>query len=467
MHSRRPGKGDCALQKIDTFKTALLIMLAFLPQTAFAQAMPDATAKPGGNDATAADQNPLFALHGQATFTLQGTPGFASPYTGPNSLTPHQRKETIDATAFIGVHPWQGMEIWINPEVDQGFGLSNTLGVAGFPSAEAYKVGKKHPYTRLQRLFARQTINLGGDSDDSEGAANQFALKRTANRLVITAGKFGVGDVFDTNKYAHDPRGDFLNWAIVDAGTFDYAADAWGYSTGIAAELYQGPWTLRLGGFNLSKIPNGETLEKSFGQYQIDAEIEHRHKIAGRDGAVRVTVFRNRGRFGRYDDALALAAADGTPPDTADVRSRRTRAGASINIEQAVTDAIGVFARAGFSNGQIEVYDFTDIDRTASAGVAISGTGWGRKDDQVGIAAVVNGISAEHRHYFAAGGLGVLVGDGQLPHYGAEAIGEAYYQFVPFKGVALTVDYQLIGNPGYNRDRGPANVFGLRLHGQF
>jgi len=273
--------------------------------------------------------------------------------------------------------------------------------------------------------------------------------------------------VFDTNKYAHDPRGDFLNWSLVDAGSFDYAADAWGYSTGAAAEWYQGPWTLRVGGFNLSKIPNGETLESGFGQYQIDGEIEHRHQIAGRDGAVRVTVFRNRGRFGRFDDALALATATGTTPDTALVRARRTRAGASVNIEQAVTDSIGIFARAGFANGQIEPYDFTDIDRTGQIGVAIDGKGWGRAGDTIGVAAVVNGISKAHERYLDAGGLGVLVGDGRLPHPGAEAISEAYYDWKAVKGVEISLDYQLVGNPGYNRDRGPANVFAVRLHGQF
>jgi high affinity Mn2+ porin len=31
----------------------------------------------------------------------------------------------------------------------------------------------------------------------------------------------------------------------------------------------------------------------------------------------------------------------------------------------------------------------------------------------------------------------------------------------------LTLDYQHITNPGYNRDRGPANVFAVRIHGQF
>ena len=425
----------------------------------------------GSTTASAADPAPLLpdwiALHGQATFVLQGTPGFASPYSGPNSLTPHQRKETVDATLYAGVRPWAGGELWINPEIDQGFGLSNTLGVAGFPSAEAYKVGKKHPYLRLQRLFFRQTIELGGDAAPVDAAANQFGGSATADRLILTAGKFGVGDVFDTNRYAHDPRGDFLNWAIVDAGSFDYAADAWGYSSGIALEWVRADWTVRAGGFNLSKVPNGETLERGFSQYQLDGEIEHRHRIAGRDGAVRLTVFRNRGRFGRFDDALALAAANGTIADTALVRARRTRIGADVNIEQAIGGTVGAFVRAGVADGAIEPYDFTDIDRTVSAGLSIAGGGWGRAGDTLGIAAVVNGIGKAHQRYLDAGGLGVLVGDGRLPHPGAEAIGEVYYSWKPLPPLAVTLDYQLVGNPGYNRDRGPANVFALRLHGQF
>jgi len=426
------------------------LIAGMLPAAAHADALPD-----------------WLALHGQATFTLQGTPGFDSPYAGPNSLTPHQRKETIDATLYLGVQPWKGGEFWVNPEVDQGFGLSNTLGVAGFPSAEAYKVGKKHPYTRLQRAFFRQTIGLGGDAQDVDAAANQFAGKAAANRIVLTAGKFGVGDVFDTNKYAHDPRGDFLNWTIVDAGTFDYAADAWGYSTGLAAEYYRGPWTLRLGLFNLSKVPNGEVLEKGFDQNQLVGEIEHRHQIGGRDGAIRVGLFRNRGRFGRFDDALALAASTGDAPDTALVRRRQTRVGGYVNLEQGVADNIGVFARAGLIDGQIEPYDFTDVDRTLEAGVALDGAMWGRKGDTIGIAGVANGISDVHKAYLAAGGIGVLVGDGKLPHPGTEKIAELYYSWKPWAPVAVTFDYQFVDNPGYNRDRGPVHVFGLRLHGQF
>jgi high affinity Mn2+ porin len=408
-----------------------------------------------------------LAVHGQATMVTQGVGGFADPYRGTNSLAPDQVRETIDVTLYAGVRPWAGGELWVNPEIDQGFGLSNTLGVAGFPSAEAYKVGKAEPYLRLQRLFFRQTIGLGGESTAVAPAANQLGGQQAANRVVLTLGKFGVGDVFDTNRYAHDPRGDFLNWSAVDTGSFDYAADAWGYSTGAAAEWYQGAWTLRAGLFNLSKVPNGETLERDFRQYQVDLEVEHRHVIGGQPGAIRITAFRNRGQFGRFDDALALAGAQGQPADTALVRQRTTRMGADVNLEQAVTSTLGVFARAGFADGAIEPYDFTDIDRTAQLGAALNGAGWGRSNDRIGLVGIVNGISREHERYLDAGGIGVLVGDGRLPHPGAEAIAEAYYDWQPRKGFDVTVDYQFIANPGYNRDRGPANVFALRLHGGF
>ena len=422
------------------------------------------------NPATAEDAAAppeTYAVHGQATVVAQAVAGFASPYAGDNSLAPHQVKETIDATLYLGVKPWDGAELWANPEIDQGFGLSNTLGVAGFPSAEAYKVGKSSPYFRLQRLFLRQTVSLGGNRSAVAGAANQLAGSQSADRLVLTVGKFGVGDVFDTNRYAHDPRTDFLNWSVVDAGTFDYAADAWGYSYGVAAEWYQGPWTLRLGAFNLSKVPNGETLESDFSQYQLVGEIEHRHSIAGHLGAVRLTLFRNRGNFSRFDDAVALAAATGAPVDASLTRRPMTRPGVHLSIEQEVTDTLGLFAHAGIADGAIEPYDFTDIDRTAAIGGALKGASWGRASDTLGFAVVVNGISKAHQRYLNAGGIGVLVGDGKLPHPGSEMMGEVYYDWQPVHGINATLDYQLIVNPAYNRDRGPANVLALRLHGAF
>src|SRR5262249_12495155 len=163
--------------------------------------------------------------------------------------------------------------------IDQGFGLSDTLGVAGFPSGEAYKVGQNAPYLRLPRAFLRQVIDLGGDEEAIPPAANQLAGTRSADRLTITAGKFSVVDVFDGNPYAHDPRLDFFGWAVVDAGPFDYAADAWGYTYGLSADWTQSWWTVRAGAFDMSKEPNGKQLDKEFSQVAFIAELEERHTL--------------------------------------------------------------------------------------------------------------------------------------------------------------------------------------------
>jgi high affinity Mn2+ porin len=133
---------------------------------------------------------------------------------------------------------------------------------------------------------------------------------------VITLGKFGVTDVFDTNRYAHDPRSDFMNWALVDSGTFDYAADAWGYTYGAAVEWYSGRWTLRGGLFDLSIVPNSTELDPRFSQFQWIGEIERRHELWGQPGKVAVTGFLSRGRMGRFDDAVLLSNLTGQPADT-------------------------------------------------------------------------------------------------------------------------------------------------------
>ena len=409
-----------------------------------------------------------WAIHGQATFVLQGNARFRSLFQGPNSLDhrPHA-KETFDLTGYFGLRPWSGAEIWIDPEIDQGFGLSNTLGVAGFPSGEAYKVGKTYPYAKLPRWFLRQTIELGGDNEKVDSDLNQFAGRRTANRLVLTVGKFSVVDVFDNNGEAHDPRRDFLNWTIIDAGTFDYAANAWGYTYGSSAELYEGPWTVRGGIFALSNVPNSEKLDSSFGQNELVGEVEHRHSIGGQPGKFTITVFRNRGRMGRFEDAIRLAEQTGKPADIAAVRRTRSRAGVSFNLEQQLSKSTAVFAKGGVANGNIEPYEFTDVDRTIAAGLTVKGVAWGRDDDTFAIAGVANSISAVHRRFLDAGGLGILVGDGRLPHAGPEHIVEAYYDFALAKPVHLSLDAQLVDHPGYNLDRGPVPVGAIRLHAQF
>lgn len=407
-----------------------------------------------------------WAIHGQATFVEQYHPAFRSAFRGANSLDPGSRgDETFDATVFAGARPWDGGEAWADLEVDQGFGLSNTLGVAAFPSAEAYKVGKSTPYARLHRLFFRQTFDLGGEEETVQGAANQLAGTRTADNLVLTAGKFAVTDIFDTNSYAHDARGDFLNWAIVDAGAFDYAADAWGYSYGIAAEWSVPDWTLRGGLFDLSKVPNTTELERDFSQFELVAEIERRFTLGGQGGKLKLLGFVNRGRMGSYRDAVAQAG--GMPADTSLVRHYRSRPGVALNAEQGLTDDLGAFLRASLNDGSQESYEFTDMHRSLSAGLSLKGARWDRGGDTVGIAAETGAISKAAQAYLAAGGLGILVGDGRLRRYADEVAAEAYYDAQITGGIGMALDYQFVVNPAYNAQRGPVSVLGLRLHGDF
>ena len=410
-----------------------------------------------------------WETYGQSTFVYQSHSGFNSPYQGQNSLKANNNNaETTDITLFSGIRLGSG-EIWINPEIDQGFGLSNTLGVAGFPSGEAYKVGANTPYLRLPRVFYRQVFNLGGEEQSIPAAANQVARTQTADNVILTIGKFSVVDIFDTNAYAHDPRSDFFNWAIVDSGAFDYAADAWGYTKGASVEWTESWWTVRGGFFDLSTTPNTTVLDHTFAQHEWVGELEERHQLSGHPGKLKLLGFVNQGKMGSYTDALQLALQTNSTPDTSLVRRGSSRSGFALNLEQELASDLGAFARASANEGSKEAFDFTEINRSVAAGLSLKGNRWGHADDTAGLAVVANGLSGAARSYFAAGGMGILIGDGQLPHYGLEKILESYYSYaVPgLDHLLLTLDYQYVVNPAYNADRGPISFFGARLHKEF
>jgi high affinity Mn2+ porin len=408
-----------------------------------------------------------WAVHGQSTFTWMLQPAFHAPYTGPQSLQPDANgRETFDATLYAGFRPWPGGEIWINPEVDQGFGLSNTFGVAGYPSGEAYKLGKSEPYVLVQRGFLRQTIDLGGATEKLESDLNQLGGLQTADRVVLTVGKYSVVDIFDTNKYAHDPRHDFLNWSITDIGSFDYAANSWGYTYGGAVEWYQDWWTLRTGMFDLSTVPNSNNLSPSFAQLQFVAEAEERHQLWGQPGSLKFLYWISRGNLGSYLEAVSFGEVIGETPSTAAVRTQRTKDGVGFNFAQQIAPDFGVFARAGLSQGTVEEIDFTDINQSISGGLSLTGSRWGRPDDTFGLAGAINRISHQGKLYLAAGGLGGIIGDGQLPNAGPEQILETFYRVGVFGWAHFGFDYQFIKNPAYNRDRGPVSIFTLQWHVQ-
>ena len=409
-----------------------------------------------------------WAIHGQATNVWLLQPAFRSPYQGPHSLSPAANgRETVDLTLYAGIRPWPGAEIWINPEVDQGFGLSDTFGVAGYPSGEAYKLGKSEPYFLVQRGFLRQTIGLGGGTEKLEPDLNQLGGTQTADRLVFTIGKYSIVDIFDTNRYAHDPRNDFLNWSIIDQGAFDYAANVWGFTYGGTAEWFQDWWAVRAGVFDLSQMPNSVALSHGFTQGQFVAELEERHTLWDQPGKLKGLYWLTRGNLGTYLDAISVSQATGQTPSTDAVARFRTKGGFGLNLEQQIAEDLGVFARASISQGTVQEVDFTDVNQSISGGLSLTGSRWGRPDDTVGLAGAMNRISHQGKLYLAAGGLGGIIGDGQLPNAGPEQILETYYRVALFNFAHAAFHYQFINHPAYNRDRGPVSIFGLQLHLQF
>ena len=424
-----------------------------------AQGCPTKTALPESTD---------WNVHAQTTFIPTGYPAFRSPYAGPNSLPGSgQARETWTTTAFLGVRLWQGGEFYFDPELAQGFGLNGTLGLAGFSNGEAQKAGAPFPKYRPQRYYIRQTFGLGGEQEDVADAANQLPGKRDIDRVTVVVGRFAVGDFFDGNSYAKDPRADFMNWAMWSSGAYDFPADLPGFTRGAVAELNRKDWAVRVGVFEVPSAPNSDVLTFKTGGAVL--EFEERHKIFDQPGKLRLGIFANRGNTGNYRQALAIAAFDPALDINTvmqSIRRENPKYGFYANAEQQIAKDIGLFARASWNDGQNETLSFTDIDRSLSGGVSIKGSYWGRSSDTIGLGGAINGLSSGHRDLLVAGGLGLLIGDGRL-NYQPERILETYYALAIDKNFTVTADYQFITNPAYNADRGPVHIFSGRLHGEF
>ena len=428
----------------------------------------DAEINPGNvGDSWAIDLS-SWNVHGQLTYVEQGYPAFRSPYQGANSLTgSSQIQNTTSTTAFLGYRPWDGTEIYVDPELMQGFGLNNTLGVAGFPNGEAQKSDFPAPRVDVARAFVRQTFGLGGEQEIVEDGPNQLAGREDISRITITAGRFAVIDIFDGNSYSHDPRVDFLNWNMYCCGSYDLTMDKISYTWGAAAELNQKSWAIRGGYFLVPAVSNVNSYDTHIPEHgEYIGELELRYSLFSQPGKLRLMGWANVANMGSYAEALAMMVTTPNYPDITQTRQVRTNYGFVANIEQAITSDLGIFSRASWSPGLVEIIGWTDCDESLSFGGVLKGNAWGRPDDKVGVAGLVEGLSPIARAYFAAGGLGILIGDGQL-NYRPEQILEAYYAYSLNQWATLTFDYQFIDNPGYNTDRGPVSVFSGRLHAQF
>jgi high affinity Mn2+ porin len=405
-----------------------------------------------------------WTLHAQSTYILQMNPAFNSPYQGMNSFDPNEEsRHTVSLTLFVGHTLWPGASLYYDPEFTQGSGLSNTVGIADFPNGEGSRASSVNPVYATSRLLIRDVVNLGGADSKVDDDQNQVATTVTDDRLTFTAGKLSVPDIFDGNSYSHDARTQFLNWALVDDGAYDYPADAKGYTVGFAAEWAFGTHTLRYGIFMEPRVANELPLDSRFDKAHGQVlEWEERYTSDGHPATVRFLGFWNRAHMGLYQAALE----ESSPPDITLSREYRSKTGAGLNWEQEITDGLGAFARAGFDDGRTETWAYTEIDESVSGGLSLSGKKWGRADDTLGIAGVASGLASDHKKYLEAGGYGFIVGDGRL-NYEAERVLETYYSLKVDKWLTLSLDYQFVEDPGYNRDRGPVSVFGVRAHAEY
>lgn len=411
-----------------------------------------------------------YTLHYQATVIDQGHARFSAAYTGPNSLQPAPESATsVTSTLFMGALLRPGTEVYLNPELSGGGGDSGARGVAGFPNGETFRIGDARPALYTARLYLRQVFGFGAETEKLEEGVNQVADVVAARRLTAVAGKFALGDFFDANAYAHDPRGQFMNWTLMGAGAWDFPADTKGYTWGAMLEYREPAWAVRGAIVAEPKSANQLDMDRRVGRANGSVlEGEHElHLIEGRRGTLRALAFLNQADMGNYNEAVANAARTGAVPSVVSTRKYgRTKYGFSLNADHELTDALGGFARASWNDGRNETWAFTEVDASESFGVEWKPARWGRAQDRWGLGAVANELSNPHRNYLTNGGVGFMVGDGAL-HYGPELIAETYYRFPVREHLFVTPDYQFLVNPGYNRARGPVSVWAVRVHAEF
>jgi len=403
-----------------------------------------------------------WSFHAQATVVTQGHSIFNSPYSGQNSLVSSESSQTSETLTFAGGFNLHHLgEVYLDPELTGGSGLSKTLGLAGFPNGEIYRVDNPAPVFNIARVYWKKVFGWGSDHDEFTDQMNQIQTQYSRDRLTFVLGKFALNDFFDNNSYSHDPRSQFLNWALMDHGAWDYASDNKGYTWGCYLEWNQTNWAVRFATVEEPLSANSSNLDPDwYHSHGDNLEFEYRWQSQGQPGALRLLIFENHANMGNYQQSVNLSP---TAPDITTTRGPSLKYGLGLNLEQQISTDTGIFSRVSWNNGQTESWAFTEIDQSASIGYVFQPHLWSQKKDRMGVAAIVNGLSNDHKNYLQAGGYGFLIGDGQL-NYATEKILETYYQLQFARDWSVMLDAQGVSCPGYNADRGPVSIFALRLH---
>lgn len=434
------------------------------------------------------DEN--WNAYGQFTFIDSFKPGFPAQYTNLNgsinSLLPtYEQSFTGTATLYLGLRLWTGAEFYAVPEVISERPFSNLKGLGGaIQNFELQKGGTEIPQIYHSRLFLKQTIGLGGERLAVESGPMQLGTTYDSRRIVLAIGNFSILDFFDKNAFDIDPRQGFLCLGFMTYAAWDFASDARGYSYGGVAEFYWDDWAARFGRITPPQNPNQLPVDFRFWKFYGDQmELEHKHKIHGKEGKARILAYRNHEDIGKFSDAISVWEADpqknaadctgfnygsmnAGAPDLCWVRKPNTKLGIGGFFEQYVANDIGVFARGMYSDGKTEVDAYTSTDRSLTVAALARGNKWGRPGDVAGAGLNLGWISSIHAEYLGLGGIDGFVGDGAIKQ-ATETSFDVFYSLHLKKSLWFTGDFQHILNPGFNADRGPVNVFTVRIHGEY
>jgi carbohydrate-selective porin OprB len=421
-----------------------------------------------------------FYIAGQANIIFQAHGPFHSPYEGTNSLLSRgEYKTSLLGTLHLGAQivrdPKFNLDALFDLESSGGRGDSEAFGLAGFTNLDVVRNPNLGSSPYVAQVQLHQTIGLSNTLVDAERTSLALATQVPERRLEFHVGKLGLPDYLDINSIGSDSHLQFLNWTVDNNGAWDYAADTRGYTYGIVTEYIDKNWSARYAVALMPTVANGIDLDwdlrRASGQ---NMEFELRRSLLGklvspdRKGTVRVLSFVNHAHLGLYRDAnKAFLAGEGTRPVIQSVEKfSAVKYGFGLNAEQELTENLRAFTRIGWNEGQHESFAYTEVDQTVEFGGDYSGRSWSRPHDKLGLTFVSNAIKKDHQEYLKLGGLGFLLGDGNL-NYAREDIVEGYYNVHTWRGVFYALDLQYIDHPGYNKDRGPVLVESVRMHVDF
>jgi hypothetical protein len=421
-----------------------------------------------------------YWISGQANSIFQTHGHFHSPYEGTNSLIDDfETKASEVATLYLGYQLFPNTrystDLIVDFENAGGRGISQALGLAGQTNLDVVRNPNLSTAPYLARGEIHQIFGLTDEMTDQERGPFALATRVPVRRFEIRVGKMTLPDTFDVNAVGTDSHLQFTNWTVDNNGAWDYAADTRGYTVAGILEYDDRIWSARYGIAAMPTVANGISLDWAFSRANgQNWEFELRKGLFAqllnpkREGAVRVLSFVNHAHMGDYRESVQqyLSGKVATPDIKQTERFGAVKYGFGLNTEQEVTDSLRLFGRFGWNEDQHESFVYSEVGQTILFGGDYAGQSWHRANDKVGAAFVSNAIKRDHQNYLRYGGLGFLLGDGNL-NYGREDIVEWYYNAHLWRGFYSAVGGTYIDHPGYNRDRGPVYVTTVRAHIDF